>query len=123
MGCDRQDVRGYYRFPLYSSCQPIMPAASGGQQQNVFMSVLTSQHATPGLSLGARGQHQGFCLGHSRARCVSLLLMPFVFPLDHLVQVLEAGTKAFVSFVRGYKEHHCKFIFRLQVRRSLYLVM
>eukprot|EP00798_Chlamydomonas_sp_ICE-L_P018836 gene18836-25384_t len=29
-------------------------------------------------------------------------------------EVMEAGTKAFVSFVRGYKEHHCKFIFRLQ---------
>lgn len=29
--------------------------------------------------------------------------------------VMEAGTKAFVSYVRAYKEHHCKFIFRLQV--------
>lgn len=28
---------------------------------------------------------------------------------------MEAGTKAFVSYVRAYKEHHCKFIFRLQV--------
>ncbi|PSC74559.1 DEAD-box ATP-dependent RNA helicase 18 isoform A [Micractinium conductrix] len=28
--------------------------------------------------------------------------------------VMEAGTKAFVSYVRAYKEHHCKFIFRLQ---------
>lgn len=27
--------------------------------------------------------------------------------------VMEKGTRAFVSFVRGYKEHHCKFIFRL----------
>jgi ATP-dependent RNA helicase DDX55/SPB4 len=27
--------------------------------------------------------------------------------------VLEASTRAFVSFVRGYKEHDCKFIFRL----------
>jgi ATP-dependent RNA helicase DDX55/SPB4 len=29
-------------------------------------------------------------------------------------EVMEAGTKAFVSYVRGYKEHHCKFIFRIQ---------
>ena len=29
--------------------------------------------------------------------------------------VMEAGTKAFVSYVRAYKEHHCKFIFRVQV--------
>ena len=29
---------------------------------------------------------------------------------------MEAGMKAFVSYVRAYKEHHCKFIFRLQVR-------
>ncbi len=29
--------------------------------------------------------------------------------------VMEAGTKAFVSYVRAYKEHHCKFIFRPQV--------
>ena len=27
--------------------------------------------------------------------------------------VMEKGTKAFVSHVRGYKEHHCKFIFRI----------
>ncbi|PRW20639.1 DEAD-box ATP-dependent RNA helicase 18 isoform A [Chlorella sorokiniana] len=27
---------------------------------------------------------------------------------------MEAGTKAFVSYVRAYKEHHCKFIFRPQ---------
>ncbi|KAL4450591.1 hypothetical protein ABPG77_000947 [Micractinium sp. CCAP 211/92] len=32
--------------------------------------------------------------------------------------VMEAGTKAFVSYVRAYKEHHCKFIFRLQVVRE-----
>ena len=30
---------------------------------------------------------------------------------------MEAGTKAFVSYVRAYKEHHCKFIFRLQVQQ------
>ena len=29
---------------------------------------------------------------------------------------MEAGTRAFVSYVRGYKEHHCKYIFRIQVR-------
>jgi ATP-dependent RNA helicase DDX55/SPB4 len=23
-------------------------------------------------------------------------------------EVMEAGLKAFVSYVRGYKEHHCK---------------
>ncbi|KAL4854012.1 DEAD-box ATP-dependent RNA helicase 18 [Chlorella vulgaris] len=28
--------------------------------------------------------------------------------------VMEAGMKAFLSYVRAYKEHHCKFIFRLQ---------
>ena len=28
---------------------------------------------------------------------------------------MEAGTKAFLSYVRAYKEHHCKFIFRMQV--------
>jgi ATP-dependent RNA helicase DDX55/SPB4 len=28
--------------------------------------------------------------------------------------IMEAGTKAFVSYVRAYKEHHCKFIFRPQ---------
>lgn len=27
--------------------------------------------------------------------------------------VLEKGVKAFVSYVRGYKEHYCKFIFRI----------
>ena len=27
---------------------------------------------------------------------------------------MEAGTRAFVSYVRGYKEHHCKYIFRIQ---------
>ena len=26
--------------------------------------------------------------------------------------ILEKGTRAFVSFVRGYKEHKCRFIFR-----------
>jgi ATP-dependent RNA helicase DDX55/SPB4 len=26
--------------------------------------------------------------------------------------VLEKGTRAMVSFVRGYKEHQCKYIFR-----------
>ncbi|WIA41645.1 hypothetical protein OEZ86_009001 [Tetradesmus obliquus] len=29
-------------------------------------------------------------------------------------EVMEKATRAFVSFVRGYKEHHCKFVFRLQ---------
>lgn len=28
-------------------------------------------------------------------------------------EVMEKGTRAFVSYVRGYKEHHCKFIFRV----------
>jgi ATP-dependent RNA helicase DDX55/SPB4 len=27
--------------------------------------------------------------------------------------VMEKGAKAFVSYIRGYKEHHCKFIFQL----------
>jgi hypothetical protein len=27
--------------------------------------------------------------------------------------VMEKGTKAFVSYIRGYKEHQCKFIFRV----------
>jgi hypothetical protein len=31
-------------------------------------------------------------------------------------EFMEKSTRAFVSFVRGYKEHHCKFVFRLQVR-------
>jgi hypothetical protein len=31
-------------------------------------------------------------------------------------EVMEKGSRAFVSLVRGYKEHHCKFVFRLQVR-------
>lgn len=30
-------------------------------------------------------------------------------------EVMEKGTRAFVSLVRGYKEHHCKFVFRIQV--------
>ena len=25
---------------------------------------------------------------------------------------MEKGTRAFVSYIRGYKEHHCRFIFR-----------
>lgn len=29
------------------------------------------------------------------------------------IQVMERGTKAFVSYIRGYKEHHCKFVFQL----------
>ena len=29
------------------------------------------------------------------------------------VQAMEKGTKAFVSYVRGYKEHHCKYVFQL----------
>ncbi|GLC71280.1 hypothetical protein PLESTF_001098500 [Pleodorina starrii] len=29
-------------------------------------------------------------------------------------EAMERATKAFVTYVRGYKEHHCKFIFRLQ---------
>lgn len=27
--------------------------------------------------------------------------------------IMEKGVKAFVSFVRAYKEHHCKYIFRI----------
>lgn len=27
--------------------------------------------------------------------------------------VMEKGVKAFVSYVRAYKEHHCKYIFRI----------
>lgn len=30
-------------------------------------------------------------------------------------EMMEKGTRAFVSLVRGYKEHHCKFVFRIQV--------
>jgi hypothetical protein len=26
---------------------------------------------------------------------------------------MEKGTKAFVSYIRGYKEHHCKYVFQL----------
>lgn len=36
-------------------------------------------------------------------------------------EVMEKATRAFVSFVRGYKEHHCKFIFRIQVCAGLLL--
>ena len=34
------------------------------------------------------------------------------------IDVLEKGIRAFVSYVRGYKEHQCKYIFRIQVRAS-----
>jgi ATP-dependent RNA helicase DDX55/SPB4 len=27
---------------------------------------------------------------------------------------MEKGVRAFVSYVRGYKEHHCRFIFRFK---------
>lgn len=33
-------------------------------------------------------------------------------------EVMEKSSRAFVSLVRGYKEHHCKFVFRLQVRTA-----
>jgi ATP-dependent RNA helicase DDX55/SPB4 len=33
-------------------------------------------------------------------------------------EVMEKGSRAYVSLVRGYKEHHCKFVFRLQVRSA-----
>lgn len=29
------------------------------------------------------------------------------------LQIMERGTKAFVAYVRGYKEHHCKFVFQM----------
>jgi len=29
-------------------------------------------------------------------------------------EAMEKGVRAFVSYVRGYKEHHCRFIFRLK---------
>ncbi len=32
---------------------------------------------------------------------------------EHDRDIMEKGIKAFVSFVRAYKEHQCKFIFRL----------
>lgn len=32
---------------------------------------------------------------------------------------MEKGTRAFVSLVRGYKEHHCKFVFRIQVGEAV----
>ena len=31
---------------------------------------------------------------------------------------MEKGSRAFVSYVRGYKEHHCRFIFRVQVGQA-----
>lgn len=31
---------------------------------------------------------------------------------------MEKATRAYVSYVRGYKEHHCSYIFRLAVRRG-----
>lgn len=31
--------------------------------------------------------------------------------------VMESGTKAFVSYIRAYKEHHCKYIFRMESLR------
>lgn len=33
-----------------------------------------------------------------------------------MLQVMELGMRAFVSYIRGYNEHHCKYIFRVQVR-------
>ena len=51
-------------------------------------------------------------------------LAPYAAPADPLPDmrkaaaadrdVLEKGTRAFVSFVRAYKEHHCRFIFRFE---------
>ena len=29
-------------------------------------------------------------------------------------EAMEKGVRAFVSYVPGYKEHHCRFIFRLK---------
>lgn len=34
-------------------------------------------------------------------------------------EAMEKATRAFVSFVRGYKEHHLKYIFRIQVGCSV----
>jgi hypothetical protein len=33
--------------------------------------------------------------------------------------LMEVGCRAFVSLLRGYKEHACRFVFRLQVCRAL----
>jgi ATP-dependent RNA helicase DDX55/SPB4 len=35
---------------------------------------------------------------------------------------MEKATRAYVSYVRGYKEHHCSYIFRLAVRRGCVFV-
>jgi hypothetical protein len=35
--------------------------------------------------------------------------------------MMEKAMRAFVSYVRGYKEHHCTFIFRLQVGGAIKL--
>jgi ATP-dependent RNA helicase DDX55/SPB4 len=29
-------------------------------------------------------------------------------------EIMEKGVRAYVSFIRGYKEHHCRFIFRFK---------
>jgi ATP-dependent RNA helicase DDX55/SPB4 len=57
-----------------------------------------------------------------RARVI-LSAADTAFPLDDILpkirdvvlkdrDILEKGTKAFTSFIRAYKEHHCAFIFR-----------
>lgn len=45
--------------------------------------------------------------------CFQRLPAPALAPA--CVQMMEVGTRAFVSYVRGYKEHQLKYIFRIQV--------
>ncbi|GIL48809.1 hypothetical protein Vafri_5230, partial [Volvox africanus] len=53
----------------------------------------------------------GGCLASSS---VSEVLSALRSAAERDREVMERATKAFVTYVRGYKEHHCKFIFRLQ---------
>lgn len=47
--------------------------------------------------------------------CLCLQRVPAPGLAPACVQMMEVGTRAFVSYVRGYKEHQLKYIFRIKV--------
>jgi ATP-dependent RNA helicase DDX55/SPB4 len=77
-----------------------LPAAAAATMEEGEAAVAASTPEEKGIVRGASGKELPNILEQVRGLCLK--------DRDYL----EKGTKAFTSFIRAYKEHHCAFIFR-----------
>ncbi|KAG2447782.1 hypothetical protein HYH02_007239 [Chlamydomonas schloesseri] len=101
--------------PSTSGRDAVANGAAGGGKKKAGKAAPAAATATAAAAGGGSGGGPGGAvLSAAVSTATAEVLAALRGAAERDRDVMEKATKAFVTYVRGYKEHHCKFIFRLQ---------